>query len=205
MGRPLGPVRTSARVTSLSCPAPHAAPDTSPSTRRADVRQRRYGMDTGMDTRNIDTPCYVCDEARLTRNLERIDILQKRTGCVVLLALKAFAMFSAFPLMRRHIAGTAASSLNEARLGSEEFGGQVHLCSPAYRDDEFDSLLDLCDHVVFNSFSQWRHFRPRVQAYAGDVRCGIRVNPEHSEVDTAIYDPCAPHSRRPLPTGAPGS
>lgn len=148
-----------------------------------------------MDTRNIDTPCYVCDEARLTRNLERLELLQKRSGCVVLLALKAFAMFSAFPLMRRFIGGTAASSLNEARLGSEEFGGQVHLCSPAYRDDEFDHLLGLCDHIVFNSFSQWRHFKARVQAHSRRVRCGIRVNPEHSEVETPIYDPCTPHSR----------
>ena len=148
-----------------------------------------------MDTRTIDTPCYVCDEARLIRNLERLDSLHKRTGCVVLLALKAFAMFSTFPLMRRFIAGTAASSLNEARLGSEEFGGQVHLCAPAYKDDEFDRLLALCDHIVFNSFSQWRHFRPRVQSLGGRTRCGIRVNPEHSEVETAIYDPCAPSSR----------
>ena len=80
-----------------------------------------------MDPREIETPCYVCDEARLVQNLELLGELQKRTGCVVLLALKAFAMFSAFPLMRRYLAGTAASSLNEVRLGSEEFGGQVHL------------------------------------------------------------------------------
>jgi carboxynorspermidine decarboxylase len=148
-----------------------------------------------MDTRNIDTPCYVCDEARLIRNLELLDALQKRTGCVVLLALKAFAMFSTFPLMRRYIAGIAASSLNEARLGSEEFGGQVHLCAPAYKDSEFDRLLALCDHIVFNSFSQWRHFKSRVQRLGDGTRCGIRVNPEHSEVETPIYDPCAPNSR----------
>ena len=148
-----------------------------------------------MDTRTIDTPCYVCNEARLIHNLELLDRLQKRTGCVVLLALKAFAMFSTFPLMRRYIAGTAASSLNEARLGSEEFGGHVHLCAPAYKDSEFDQLLALCDHIVSNSFSQWRHFKPRVQAMADKTRCGIRVNPEHSEVETPIYDPCAPSSR----------
>jgi len=148
-----------------------------------------------MDTRDIDTPCYVCDEARLTRNLELLEHVQARSGCVVLLALKAFAMFSMFPLMRRYIAGTAASSLNEALLGSEAFGGQVHLCAPAYKESEFDSMLALADHVVFNSFSQWRRFKPRVQAFGGDVRCGIRVNPEHSEVATPIYDPCAPSSR----------
>lgn len=148
-----------------------------------------------MDLRDIETPCYVCNEARLTRNLELLASLQKRTGCAVLLALKAFAMFSIFPLMGRYLAGTAASSLNEARLGREEFGGHVHLCAPAYKDSEFDELLPLCDHVVFNSFSQWRHFKPRVAALAPGTRCGIRVNPEHSEVETPIYDPCAPNSR----------
>ena len=148
-----------------------------------------------MDLREIETPCYVCDEARLRRNLELLGALQERSGCAVLLALKAFAMFSTFPLMGEYLAGTAASSLNEARLGAEEFGGQVHLCAPAYKDSEFDQLLALCDHIVFNSFSQWRHFKPRIAAGKSGVHCGIRVNPEHSEVATQIYDPCAPSSR----------
>ncbi len=148
-----------------------------------------------MNPGDIETPCYVCDETRLTQNLELLGELQERTGCVVLLALKAFAMFSTFPLLRRYLAGTAASSLNEARLGSEEFGGQVHLCAPAYKDSEFDQLLEICDHVVFNSFCQWRHFKPRIGALARATRCGIRVNPEHSEVATPIYDACAPNSR----------
>jgi len=148
-----------------------------------------------MDPREIETPCYVCDEALLTRNLECLKELQERSGCSVLLALKAFAMFSTFPLMRQYLAGTAASSLYEARLGSEEFGGQVHLCAPAYKNSEFDQLLKLCDHVVFNSFSQWRRFKPRVDALSRGTQCAIRVNPEHSEVETAIYDPCAPNSR----------
>jgi len=148
-----------------------------------------------MDPREIETPCYVCDEARLRQNLELLGELQNRTECVVLLALKAFAMFSTFPLMRRYLAGTAASSLNEARLGREEFGGELHMCAPAYKDSEFDQLLTLCDHMVFNSFSQWRHFKPRIDAHSSRIRCGIRVNPEHSEVETAIYDPCAANSR----------
>jgi carboxynorspermidine decarboxylase len=148
-----------------------------------------------MDPREIETPCYVCDEARLLQNLELLGELQNRTGCVVLLALKAFAMFSTFPLMRRYLAGTAASSLNEARLGREEFGGELHMCAPAYKDSEFEQLLTLCDHMVFNSFSQWRHFKPRIDAHGGGTRCGIRINPEHSEVETAIYDPCAANSR----------
>jgi len=148
-----------------------------------------------MDPREIETPCYVCDEGRLRRNLELLAELQQRSGCAVLLALKAFAMFSTFPLMRQYLAGTAASSLNEARLGAEEFGGQVHLCAPAYTDSEFDQLLALCDHIVFNSFSQWRHFKPRIAARQSGPLCGIRVNPEHSEVATHIYDPCAANSR----------
>lgn len=148
-----------------------------------------------MDYRDVETPCYVCDEARLRRNLERLGELQERTGCAVLLALKAFAMFSTFPLMHRYLAGTAASSLFEARLGFEEFGGQVHLCAPAYKDSEFDQLLTYCDHVVFNSFSQWRHFKSRIDRLARGPRCAIRVNPEHSEVPTPIYDPCATNSR----------
>ena len=148
-----------------------------------------------MDPREIETPCYVCNEARLRQNLELLGELQNRTECVVLLALKAFAMFSTFPLMRRYLAGTAASSLNEARLGREEFGGELHMCAPAYKDSEFDQLLTLCDHMVFNSFSQWRHFKPRIDAHNRGIRCGILVNPEHSEVETAIYDPCAANSR----------
>jgi carboxynorspermidine decarboxylase len=148
-----------------------------------------------MNPREIETPCYICDEARLVRNLEVLSELQERTGCAVLLALKAFAMFSTFPLMRKYLAGTAASSLNEARLGFEEFGGQVHLCAPAYKDSEFQQLLELCDHIVFNSFSQWQRFKPSVYALARGTHCGIRVNPEHSEVETPIYDPCAPNSR----------
>jgi carboxyaminopropylagmatine decarboxylase len=148
-----------------------------------------------MDYRDVETPCYICDEALLRRNLERIGELQNRTGCAVLLALKAFAMFSTFPLMRGYLAGTAASSLFEARLGFEEFGGEVHLCAPAYKESEFDQLLTYCDHIIFNSFSQWRHFKPRIDALTRDVRCGIRINPEHSEVRTPIYDPCASNSR----------
>ena len=148
-----------------------------------------------MATGEIETPCYVFDEATLERNLQLLGDLQTRTGCGVLLALKAFAMFGVFPLMRRYLGGTSASSLYEARLGFEEFGGEMHLCAPAYDSSTFDECLGYCSHVVFNSFSQWRRFRSRVAALDKDVRCAIRVNPEHSEVATSIYDPCAPGSR----------
>lgn len=147
-----------------------------------------------IDLKDIPTPCYVCDEAVLEQNLKILDSVQKQSGCKIIMALKGFAMFSVFPLIRRYLYGTTASSLNEARLGFEEFGKEVHLCAPAYQDHEFDELLSYADHIVFNSFSQWHHFKPKIITDK-KILCGIRVNPEHSEVDIPIYDPCAPFSR----------
>jgi len=147
------------------------------------------------DTHNIPTPCYVCDKAVLERNLKILDSVQKKTGCKIIMALKGFAMFSLFPLIRKVLQGTTASSLDEARLGFEEFGKEVHICAPAYREDEFKELLGYSDHIVFNSFSQWNRFKPIIQAGRKPVQCGLRVNPEHSEVAVPIYDPCGPGSR----------
>ncbi|WP_226992315.1 carboxynorspermidine decarboxylase [Desulfatibacillum aliphaticivorans] len=139
------------------------------------------------------TPCYVVDEALLENNLRILDRVQKQAGVKILLALKGFAMFGVFPLIRQYLPGVTASSLNEARLGREEFGGEVHLCAPAYREEEFGQLLDCCGHVVFNSFSQKDKYL--AAALKKGVRCGLRINPEHREVETAIYDPCGPCSR----------
>ncbi|MBM4142701.1 MAG: carboxynorspermidine decarboxylase [Lentisphaerae bacterium] len=147
------------------------------------------------DWRQVPTPCYVLDEAALERNLRRLADVQERAGCRILLALKGFAFFPVFPLARRYLAGATASSLHETRLAAEEFGGEVHVCAPAYADDEFPELLARADHIVFNSFAQWRRFKPRVAEAGRPVACGIRVNPEHSEVRTAAYDPCRPGSR----------
>jgi carboxynorspermidine decarboxylase len=147
------------------------------------------------ELQHVPSPCYVVDEEALERNVAILDGVQRRTGARVLLALKAFAMFSVFPLIRRRLRGTAASSLHEARLGAEEFGPEVHVCAPAYRDDEFAELLRYAHHVTFNSFAQWRRFRPLVESAPRPVRAGIRVNPEHSEVAVPLYDPCAPGSR----------
>ncbi len=152
-----------------------------------------------MDIGKIETPCYVLDEAKLEQNLKRLDEVQRRTGARILLALKGFAMFSAFPRIRRYLQGVAASSLNEARLGCEEFGREVHVYAPAYRDDEMAGLLRCANHMVFNSFAQWRRFKPVVAACGKPVRCGIRINPEHSEVKVKLYDPCAPGSRLGVP------
>ena len=148
-----------------------------------------------LDTTRIPTPCYVIDEAALDENLKILDAIQQKTGCKILLALKGFAMFSVFPLIRRYLSGITASSLDEARLGFEEFGKEVHVYAPAYKPSEFDELLTYGDHIVFNSFSQWRHFKSILSKRGKPLKCGIRINPEHSEVDTAIYDPCSPFSR----------
>jgi carboxynorspermidine decarboxylase len=148
-----------------------------------------------MNTDAIETPCYVVDEGRLEANLKRLDDVQTRTGCKILLALKGFALFSAFPLIRRYLKGAAASSLNEARLAAEEFQREVHVYAPAYREQEMPDLIRYAHHMVFNSFAQWRAFKPLIAEKGQSVRCGIRINPQHSEVKVALYDPCAPGSR----------
>ncbi len=144
---------------------------------------------------DVPTPSYIVDEGALRRNLETLADVQQRAGCTIILALKGFAMWSTFPLVREYLRGTTASSVSEARLGREEFGGEVHVYAPAYRDDEIDPLLDIADHITFNSFSQWRRFKDRVAAHSRRVKCGLRINPEHSEVEVSLYDPCAPCSR----------
>lgn len=149
----------------------------------------------GMDWSKAPSPAYVVDEAALERNLALLDDVQRGAGCKIIMALKGFSMFSVFPLVRRTLCGAAASSLNEARLAREEFKGEVHVYAPAYRDDEFEQYLELADHIVFNSFSQWRRFRPAVRRARRRIRCGLRVNPEHSEVKVPLYDPCAKGSR----------
>ncbi len=104
---------------------------------------------------SLQTPCYVVDEALLERNLVILKQVIDRTGCKILLAQKAFSMFACYPLIGSYLNGTTASGLFEARLGKEEMGGETHIFSPAYREDEIDEILSLCDHVIFNSFSQW--------------------------------------------------
>lgn len=141
---------------------------------------------------DVPSPSYVIDLGLLAENLAVLDGVQKAAGVKILLALKCFAAFSTFPLLRGVLSGVCASGLFEARLGREEFGGEVHAGAPAFREEEFGELLSYCHTVTFNSFAQWERYRGRA---AGKVHCGIRVNPEHSEVKTAIYDPCGPFSR----------
>jgi carboxynorspermidine decarboxylase len=147
------------------------------------------------DIRHLRTPCYVMDMGLLKRNLETLHHVVTQTHCTMLLALKGFAAWSTFPLCRQYLAGVTASSLHEAMLGKHEFGKEVHAYAPAYRDDEIDAYLDCVDHIVFNSFAQWNRFKPRIQASAKPISCGLRVNPQYSEIEVELYNPCAPKSR----------
>ena len=143
----------------------------------------------------IETPAYVCDEDALRRNLEILAGVRERTGCTILLALKGFAMFAAFPLVRQFLQGTCASSPYEARLGAEEFGGQVHVCAPAYSDCDMAKLVKCADCIVFNSFAQWHRFAGVLAAAPRKIMAGLRFNPEYSEVEVDLYNPCAAYSR----------
>ena len=134
----------------------------------------------------IPSPAYVIDERLLCKNLAVLDRVQQEAGCKILLAQKGFSLYHTYPLIGQTLAGVASSSLFEARLGYEEMGGEVHIFSPAYRPDEFDDILHYCDHIVFNSFSQWKTFRSRVEKARNlrKIECGIRINPEYSEIET---------------------
>ena len=139
----------------------------------------------------IDTPCYVVDEGRLIKNLEILKEVKERAGCRILLAQKAFSMFAVYPLIARYLDGTTASGLYEARLGREEFAGEVHVFSPAYKPAEIDELARISDHIVFNSLAQLYKFKDSCKG----VSIGLRVNPECSTQEHGIYDPCAAGSR----------
>ncbi|MFV0342920.1 MAG: carboxynorspermidine decarboxylase [Anaerocolumna sp.] len=147
------------------------------------------------DIKNIPTPAYVVDETLLIKNLETLKYVIDKTGCKILLAQKAFSMFSVYPLISKYLNGTTASSLYEAKLGKEEMEGEVHIFSPAYREDEMEEILSICDHVVFNSFTQWKKYRGKVKTMDRHIGCGIRINPEYSEIETDMYNPCFTGSR----------
>lgn len=134
------------------------------------------------------------DEKRLTDNLKILKDISERAGCKILLAQKAFSMFYVYPLISKYLAGTTASGLYEARLGKEKFGGETHVFSPAYREDEFQELLKYADDIVFNSPTQVKKFAAKAKSLGKSV--GLRVNPECSTQEGhAIYDPCSPGSR----------
>lgn len=142
----------------------------------------------------LRTPYFLIDQSKLQKNLEILQYVCRETGCKILLAQKAFSTYQCYPQMKQYLAGTTASSLHEARLGYEEFGGETHIFSPAYREDEIDEILSYVDDVVCNSPAQIRKFGKRIKDAGKSL--GLRVNPECSTQEGhAIYDPCSPGSR----------
>ncbi|WP_281645491.1 carboxynorspermidine decarboxylase [Parendozoicomonas sp. Alg238-R29] len=150
------------------------------------------------DCSRVPSPCFVVDEVAIENNLKILARVQQESGAKVLLALKAFSMFSLAPLISKYLSGTCASGLYEAKLGHEEFGQEVHTFSAAYTERDLPEILNISDHVVFNSFHQWQRFQTLIQqakAQRPKLEFGLRINPLHSEGSTPIYDPCAPGSR----------
>lgn len=144
----------------------------------------------------IPTPSYVIDEGKLTKNLEILADIEARTGCKILLAQKCFSAFCEYPLIRKYISGATASGLFEARLGAEEMGGENHVFSPAYRREDVPELARICDHIIFNSFSQIEKYAKTAKKSNNSISLGLRINPECStQEEHAIYDPCASGSR----------
>ena len=146
----------------------------------------------------IPTPCYVMEEEKLRKNLSLIQSVARRANVEIILAFKAFALWKAFPIFREYIHHTTASSLYEAMLAYHEFGSKAHTYSPAYTEEDFPSILECSSHITFNSFSQLEKYFSLVREFNKShepVSCGIRVNPEYSEVEVELYNPCAPGSR----------
>ena len=152
--------------------------------------------------KEVNTPCYIVDEKLLKHNLEILRRVCDKTGCKILLAQKAFSMYYFYPLIGKYLDGATASGLYEAKLAAEELcqheiediSGRKkrcenHIFSPAYPEKDMDEILAICDHLVFNSFTQWEKYREK--ALAAGKECGLRINPEHSTQDHAIYDPCS--------------
>lgn len=148
-----------------------------------------------IDFSKIPSPCFVIDEHLLEKNLQLIASVKEKAGVEIILALKGFAMWSMFPLIRKYFGSTTASSLSEARLAIEEFGTPAHTYAPAYTEEDFPGILDCSSHITFNSLSQYSRFYPMIKQSGKNVSLGLRVNPEYSEVQTDLYNPCAPGSR----------
>jgi carboxynorspermidine decarboxylase len=144
---------------------------------------------------DIETPYYIIDRASLRRNMEIHADVQKRTGCRILLAMKAFSTWCVFHDMAPYLAGAAASSVNEVLLAKEEFGKIIQMYSPAYSEAELRTILPYIDYLVFNSSNQYEFFRHLVKEQDRKIHCGYRINPEYSEVQMDIYNPCTNRSR----------
>lgn len=164
------------------------------------MQKREYF--THFNPARVPSPCFVIDKAAVEDNLKILNRVQRESGAKVLAALKAFSCWRLAPLFREYLSGSCASGLHEARLGREEYGGEVHCYSAAYKEADLIEILKIADHVLFNSFSQWSRFKSlalAAQQERPQLQFGIRINPEHSEGDVALYDPCAPCSRMGVP------
>lgn len=142
-----------------------------------------------------ETPYYRIEERLLRNNLALIRRTADEAGVEFILAFKAFALWKTFFIFRDYIAHTTASSPNEARLAFEEFGSKAHTYSPAYEDKDFDTIMRCSSHITFNSLQQFEHFYPRIVENGKLISCGLRINPQYSEIETTLYNPCAPGSR----------
>ncbi|HAA12809.1 MAG TPA: carboxynorspermidine decarboxylase [Cytophagales bacterium] len=148
-----------------------------------------------MDFSQIPSPCYVIDQGGLRRNLELLQRVQNEAGVDIILALKGYSLYPTFGMVKQYLAGATASSLHEARLVVEEMGQKAHTYCPAYLEQEFDEVMGYSSHLTFNSLSQWERYRERVRRYSEPLSCGIRINPQYSEVETDLYNPAIPGSR----------
>ncbi len=146
-------------------------------------------------TDSVESPAFVVSEGVLRRNLETLSTVKKRTGAKILLALKAFAMYSTFPLISRYLDGICASGPIEARLGYEEFGKEVHTFAPAFSEEDMEKVIKYSDAIIFNSISQWKKYRGQIAKSKKKIEIGLRVNPGWSEVETDLYNPVLPGSR----------
>ena len=148
-----------------------------------------------IDFAQFPSPCYIMEEELLRKNLTLIKSVADRAGVEIILAFKSFAMWRSFPIFREYIRHSTASSVYEARLALEEFGSKAHTYSPAYTERDFPEIMRCSSHITFNSMAQFERFYSMTVAEGSGISCGIRVNPEYSEVETELYNPCAPGTR----------
>ncbi len=146
-----------------------------------------------VDFTKVPSPCFILDEELLERNIAKIDYVRRESGAEIIVALKACAMWSIFPILAQHSDGATASSLAEARLVFEEYGARAHTYAPVYAEREFEEIMRYSDHITFNSVSQFERFGQR--ALLRGISCGLRINPEYSPVETDLYNPCVKGSR----------
>lgn len=151
------------------------------------------------DVASVETPAYVVDRGLLKKNLEKLAMVQRESGAKILLAMKGFSMFATFDLVREYLHGCCSSGLHEAMLGHEEFRRELHVYAPAFKQAEMEAIIPIAHHISFNSPTQWQKWKPMLDAArTGGLHApspGIRVNPEHSEVECSLYDPCSPSCR----------